>query len=235
MVRILGSSSTLDFVGFHMASLIQQAASRYFRKNHNNASPLNDVQARHTMQDIPKNGDPSPDTPPGIPLPTSPPDGVPRNILAFRTITKLLSLIQQEQAFRVNRENSLADDQQLALSTAFATIAVIDHEIVAVLTKITYEEIEVVCAAQTSIGDTSIEATPIEATPIEGRSIKSALMRSFAFIVTKNPRKDESRKDEPPIPQTGGPTISHVDDAGSVPGIDLNNNEILKVWVDERW
>jgi hypothetical protein len=225
MVRIPGSSSTLDFVRFHMASLIQQAASRYFRKNHNDASPLNDVQARHTMQDIPKNGDPSPDTPPGIPLPTSPPDGVPRNILAFRTITKLLSLIQQEQAFQVNWENSLANDQELALSTAFATIAVIDHEIVAVLTKITYEEIEVVCAAQTSIGDTSIEATPIE-----DRSIKSALMRSFAFIVAKN-----TRKDEPPIPQTGGPTISRVDDAGSVPGIDLNNDEILKVWVDERW
>ena len=225
MVRIPGSSSTLDFVRFHMASLIQQAASRYFRKNHNDASPLNDVQARHTMQDIPKNGDPSPDTPPGIPLPTSPPDGVPRNILAFCTITKLLSLIQQEQAFQVNWENSLANDQELALSTAFATIAVIDHEIVAVLTKITYEEIEVVCAAQTSIGDTSIEATPIE-----DRSIKSALMRSFAFIVAKN-----TRKDEPPIPQTGGPTISCVDDAGSMPGIDLNNDEILKVWVDERW
>ena len=208
-----------------MASLIQQAASRYFRKNHNDASPLNDVQARHTMQDIPKNGDPSPDTPPGIPLPTSPPDGVPRNILAFRTITKLLSLIQQEQAFQVNWENSLANHQQLALSTAFATIAVIDHEIVAVLTKITYEEIEVVCAAQTSIGDTSIEATPIE-----DRSIKSVLMRSFVFIVAKN-----THKDEPPIPQTGGPTISRVDDAGSMPSIDLNNDEILKVWVDEHW
>jgi len=187
-------------------------ASRFFRNN-KDTSPLSDVPG--TTQDIPKNGNPSPDTA-GIPLPTSPPNGIPRNILAFRTITNLLSLIQQEQAFQVNWETSLADNQELALSTAFATIAVIDHEIVAVATKLTHEKIEVVCAPQTSIEDRSTQPS----WPVRGSE----------FSVAKNFCQD----DPPPILQTG-PTISLADDAGILPGIDLDNDEILKTWVDERW
>ena len=193
-------------------------ASSFFRNN--NDGPLSDVQAQHTTQGVLKNSDPSPDTPPGTPLPTSPPKDIPRNILAFRTITKLLSHIQQEQAFQVSWENPPpAVNDELRLSTAFATIAVIDHEIVAVVTKHTYEKIELVLTPQTPITDPSTDPLPW-------------FKRGFAgFFVTRNPRQ----KDPPLTILTDEPTISCADVAGILPGIDLDDDEILKTWVDECW
>jgi len=193
-------------------------ASSFFRNN--NDSPLSDVQAQHTTQGILTNSDPSPDTP-GTPLPTSPPKDIPRNILAFRTITKLLSHIQQEQAFQVSWDNTLpANNEELKLSTAFATIAVIDHEIVAVVTKHTCEKIQVVLASQTPIEEPSTDPPP-----------RSNYKRGFFdFFIAKNPRL----KDPPPT-STDEPTISRADDAGILPGIDLDDDEILKTWVDECW
>jgi hypothetical protein len=183
-------------------------ASSFFRNN--NDSPLSDVQAQPTMQGILKNSDPSPDTP-GTPLPTSPPKDIPRNILAFRTITKLLSHIQQEQAFQVSWDNPLpANDEELKLSTAFATIAVIDHEIVAVVTKHTCEKIQVVLTSQTPIKE-----------PKRG---------IWGFLIAQNPRLKDA-----PLTSTNEPTISSADDAGILPGIDLNDDEILKTWVDQCW
>ena len=196
-------------------NLIHKASSLFWNNNDN---PLSDVQAQHTMQDIPKNSNPSPDTPPGIPLSTSPPKDIPRNILAFRTITKLISHIQQEKAFQVSWNNSSADKEELALSTAFATIAVIDHEIIAVVTRHTCKEIKVLLTSQTPNKAPSIDRS-------------SWLKRGFDFIVAKNPRQ----KDPPTIFPTDEPTISCVDDAGILPGTDLDNDEMLKTWVDECW
>jgi hypothetical protein len=181
-------------------------ASNLFR---NNDSPLSDIL---------KNSDPSPDTPLGIPLPTSPPKDIPRNILAFRTITKLLSHIQQEQPFQVSWDKPPpADKEELSLSTAFATIAVIDHEIVAVATRHNCEKVEVILAPQTSIKDASTDRS-------------SWLKRGFEFFVAKNPRLKD-----PPSTTTDEPTISDADTAGIVPGINLDDDEILKQWVDEYW
>jgi len=203
----------LDFArcSVSMRKLLHQA-SRGFRGN-KDTSPLSDAQARHIAQDIP-----SPETP-GIPLPTSPPDDVPENILAFRTITKLLSLIQQEQAFRVKLKGSSPEDIELSLSTAFATIAVIEHEIVAVVTKVTYDLITVVCATLTSTKDTP---------PPKGTSIKGKIVRGFEFFVAKNTRKDEP-------PHAGGPTISPVNVTGKMPDFDLEIDETLEKWVDQHW
>jgi len=213
MVRILGSFTTLDFAfSFHMANFIRKASS-FFRNNDD--SPLSDVQAQHTTQDILKNSDPSPGTPPGTLLPTSTLKDIPRNILAFRTITKLLSHIQQEQAFQVSWDNPpYPHNEELKISTAFATIAVIHHEIVAVVTKQTYERIHVVLAPQTPIEDSSTKPP-------------SLLKRGLEFFVAKNPRPKDPQNDEP--------TISCANDAGILPGIDLNDDEVLKMWVDKCW
>jgi len=59
---------------------------------------------------------------------------IPRNILAFRTITKLLSLIQQERAFRALQTTAKGNQRlQLKLTNALSTLAVIEHEVVAVV------------------------------------------------------------------------------------------------------
>jgi len=194
-------------------------------RRNEDTSPLSDAQARHTPQDIP-----SPDTP-GIPLPTSPHD-IPDNILAFRTITTLLSFIQQEQAFRVEQEMPMHEDIKLDLSTAFATIAVIDHEIVAVATKLTFDKIDVVCATQTPIEGPSTKVAPVKVTSITDTlmllDIRDKLVRGLEFFVAKNTRKDEP-------PQTEAPTISNVDVAGDLPGVPLNDSEAVKTWVEQRW
>ena len=204
------------------ANNLIRKASRFFHRNNNDTSPLSDVQAQHTTQSIPRNSDRSPDTP-GIPLPTSTQGDIPRNILAFCTITKLLSHIQQEQAFKVSWNKSLPENkEELGLSTAFATIAVIEHEIIAVVTKRTMERIEVVCTPQTPIQDTSIDDPSTD---------EHWFLRALDFFVTKNPR----RNDPPAILPIGEPTISRAADAGALPGTDLDNDEILKTWVDQHW
>jgi hypothetical protein len=71
------------------------------------------------------------------PLPTS--TDIPRNILAFRTITKLLAKIQQDQSFQVSSECKLSpgssEHQELLICNAFATISNMHNDVVAVVTK----------------------------------------------------------------------------------------------------
>ena len=161
------SSVLLDFAfSFHMAKNLIHKVSNLFR----NDSPLSDIL---------QNSDPSPDIPPGVPLPTSPPKDIPRNILAFHTITKLLSHIQQEQPFQVSWDKPPpADKEELSLSTAFATITVIDHEIVAVVTKHDHDKVEVVLSLQIPIKDPSTD-------------LSSWMQQGFKFFVTRNPHLND--------------------------------------------
>ena len=104
--------------------------------------------------------------PPSTPPPTSPLKEVPRNHLAFRTITKLLAQIQQERMFQVLEKmpTKLPDPvfQELRLSSAFSTIAVIEHEIIAVVTSITPELLMVIAIPTISTkGDLPIMSEPL--------------------------------------------------------------------------
>ena len=187
----------------------------------NSDSPCRRVQAQHT-QDIPNNNNPSRDTPPSLP-PTCPSEHIPRNILAFRTITKLLSQIQQEKAFQVSRlEAKLPKPHQrleLRLSNAFATIAVIEHEIVAVVTKRTPESLKVFACPQTPIND----GPPI--TPLRSR----LLSQIWHLLITQNYRRSDL---QPAILSTKEPTIG---DVRIVTNIDLDDDKKLKLYVDEHW
>ena len=62
-------------------------------------------------------------------------DSIPRNILAFRTITRLLSIIQQDRGIQVSEPELIQGHQrrQLKIMNAFSTVAVMDQEIVAVV------------------------------------------------------------------------------------------------------
>lgn len=62
-------------------------------------------------------------------------DGIPDKILAFRTITKLLSRIQQDREIKVVKTTlDPAQVVELRISDAFATVGVTEHEVVAVAT-----------------------------------------------------------------------------------------------------
>jgi hypothetical protein len=159
------------------------------------------------------------DTPRSLdtPLPTPPPKNVPRNILAFRTMTKLLSLIQQEQAFQVEWVDPPLDDKELVLSTAFATIAVIEHEVIAVVTKRTYGKLEVICSAE--IPPKALPPPPPPPWYLN-------------FFVTSNPRRDDPGSTNP---LAGELAIGRADDAGIVPDFDLDDDVALRRWLEEGW
>ncbi len=187
----------------------------------NSDSPRRRVQAQHT-QDIPNKNNPSRDTPPSRP-PTCPSERIPRNILAFRTITKLLSQIQQEKAFQVSRLEAKLPQHperlELRLSNAFATIAVIEHEIVAVVTKRTPESLKVFACPQTPIND----GPPITQLP------SRLLSQIWHLLITQNYRRSDL---QPAILSTREPTI---DDVRIVTDIDLDDDKKLKLYVDEHW
>ena len=202
--------------------------SQIFRSD-NRVSPHSDVPAQHT-QDIPNNTvtNPSCSTPPSIPLPTSPSkDRMPRNILAFRTITVMLSKIQQGRAFQVS---SLAartlQRQELKISNAFSTVAVIDDEIVAVVSKPLSPDQKVdVIVSQNSIND-SINDSEYPLTPSpQGRKSKfwAFFTPNYTWDPETNPRPLE-------IFSPVAPTIS---DVGA--GVDLVGDETIKLYVDEHW
>jgi hypothetical protein len=60
------------------------------------------------------------------------------NILASRTITTMLSGIQQAQAFRVAKARPIVDDKarlELKILDALATVIIIDNDVVEVVSK----------------------------------------------------------------------------------------------------
>jgi len=187
----------------------------------NSDSPRRRVQAQHT-QDIPNNNNPSRDTPPSLP-PTCPSEHIPRNILAFRTITKLLSQIQQEKAFQVSRlEAKLPQPHQrleLRLSNAFSTVAVIEHEVVAVVTKRAEESLQVIACTQTSINQ-GLLTTPLPPRP---------LSQVWHLLFTQNDHRSDA---ETAIHSTAEATIS---EAKILAGIDFDDDRTLKLYVDEYW
>ncbi|KJA17468.1 hypothetical protein HYPSUDRAFT_57717 [Hypholoma sublateritium FD-334 SS-4] len=105
------------------------------------------------MQDKPNKKDPSCNASqsPSISH-NSLPEDIPRNILAFRTITTLLSRIQQGRASQVPQPYTAQlnrdERRELKISNAFSTLAVIEHEIVAVVTNRDTETLEVIASIQ---------------------------------------------------------------------------------------
>src|SRR4051812_35588440 len=83
-------------ISTNMFSKLALKTKNFRSKNSNSDSPQGSVQAQH-IQNIP-NSNPSRDL---HSVPTLPFQDIPRNILAFRTITHLLSKIQQGQAFSI--------------------------------------------------------------------------------------------------------------------------------------
>ncbi|KAF8953369.1 hypothetical protein BDZ97DRAFT_1929731 [Flammula alnicola] len=190
-----------------MSNILHKALQVFNNSN----SPYSCVQAQ-------LNNNPSHS--PSIPLPTSPSQDIPENILAFCTITRLLSQIQQEWAFQVllSEVKLLPDEHlELKLSNTFSTVAVIEHEVVAVVTKHTHEMLKVIACTQTSINEEPL-VTPLP----------SGLMSQvWQLLVTQNYQKNGPQLT---ILPTGEPTISN---ANILAGIDLDDDEKLKLEVDQ--
>jgi len=169
-------------------------------------------------------------------------NGIPKNILAFRTITKLLSLIQQERAFRALQPRS-EDNRRLELKliNALATVAVIEHEVVAVVNNINSGTL-----------DRDSDKLDRDSDKLDHDSNKLDL------LVSVEPSNDENLcilPSEPPAPylwrvllsknfrfsdpkpnSTGQPTIQPtISSAEALADLGLVGNEAIKQYAGECW
>ena len=144
---------------------------------------------------------------------------IPINILAFRTITKLLALIQQEQAFRTDTGMPAADQRlELKLINALSTVAVIDHEVVAVVNKSGNDS--------GKVGLIAYVKPPNDTTPSE-----SSIFSLWKVLFSQNFRPDSSDSHTPSA--TGQPVIFSAQVLGGLPSLD--SDEAIKAYAKNCW
>jgi hypothetical protein len=116
---------------------------------------------------------------------------IPRNILAFRTITMMLAMLQPNQSTSPEGDAYLASDtdrlsdsarQEVRISDALAHLAIIDHEVVALATEHTTEKMTVIACA-------IIPEVPSENPP--QTQPEGYMGRILSFVFMKNPREDD--------------------------------------------
>ena len=155
----------------------------------------------------------------------SQPDDIPRNILAFRTITTLLSQIQREQPFQIPKSDTVQlnreELRELRITNAFSTIAVIDNETVAIVINRESETLEVVASIQSPNGNLDIEPSD---------SLSEAFDQKFQSLgITNSPRSNALWSTTLP---SGEPVIT---DGKVLAGLDLVDDEAIKLYVEARW
>ena len=113
----------------------------------------------------------------------------PKNILAFRSITMLLDHLRQWRYNALEDEPQLSQDQrrELKICTAFSTVAVINHEVVAVVANRHHEKLEVIVCA--NITDDKNQQL------IQPQAL-GKLQSIFQFLFTQNSRPDDSKEQE---------------------------------------
>lgn len=110
----------------------------------------------------------------------------PDAILAFRTITSMLSLIQP-RIVKAGRDEGLSKDelQELRVLDALSAVAVRQHEVVAVIAKSFSDHIEVVASVHNVNPATNI---PKDTTPSK---------HPFRWLITPNPRNLSKNPKDP--------------------------------------
>ena len=223
--QVFYRNTTSDSANFKLNNDDQQAAPPH---NCDNAS---ESQSGHNLN-IPFN-DPDfhdPDnTDFNIPHSISISNDIPRNILAFRTITTILSLIQQERPFKVSHSSatpeglSKVDRQLLKILNAVSNLAVANYDVTAVTTKSSPETLEVItCTTRHSKYEhphTYMQSNSQNSTKIS---------KIWELIVTKNFRRDDTRSPT----WESDPTII---DATAPAGLDPDDDEELKKYLNKRW
>jgi hypothetical protein len=161
-------------------------------------------------------------------IPTN--DEIRTNILAFRTITKLLSLIQQEQSFQDPQVDPEVvplvplevQRQQLKIMNALSTVAVMDNEVIAAVNN-------------SGLGTFDLDSNTlkliacVECSPDQNpqtASSKSLSSKIWDVICSRNYRFDDPK----PSP-TNQPTITDT----KVFAVNLADDDAIEQHVEEYW
>lgn len=151
-------------------------------------------------------------------------DEIPTNILAFRTITKLLALIQQGRAFQVSEVKLQAPQRkQLKIMNALSNVAVMDHEVVAVVTSFDSGMFDL----NSNTLDLIACVEPSNEKPPIAPSKSSFSNRMWDVVYTQNFRHDD--------PKTDSTRQLAITDAKVLAGLSLDSDEAIKVYADEYW
>ena len=180
---------------------------------------LEDKLAAANIAKDPKTPTDSGSHPPNPPLsyPIKPSrDPVPKNkILAFRSITKMLSLAQSNRLQQIPAESNprLSESEQLELSicSAFATVAVVEHEVVAVITNRRGKETLKVIVSFHSDRISSAKSLVTSPTKIKTKNLH------LQFLAESNARR-EAAHDSPPT----------IDPAEIPPGCDSKDDTEIR-------
>jgi hypothetical protein len=145
---------------------------------------------------------------------------IPEGILAFRTITTMLAVIQEGTTFSDSKTSPSAEQrQELNILNSLSTVIVRDAEVVAVIVKDgSAERLEVIACTHLTGPEGKLTSSQPNTTTISEYFWK--------FLVTANPRQDKVLSDTPaPI---NVPTISDP----KAP--DLEGNDIWK-YIEKKW
>jgi hypothetical protein len=155
-----------------------------------------------------------------------PPKEIPTNILAFRTITNLLSLIQQERAFQILEVKSLdaGHRQQLKILNALSTVAVIEHEVVAAVNNSNFGTFDL------NSNTLELIACVEESNDRNPGTASSKPPSIWNLICSKNYRSSDP-KPELPSP-TDQPTITATK---ALAGLQLASDTAIELDIREYW
>lgn len=170
---------------------------------------------------------------------TDPASPIPENILAFRTLTSMLSKIQQEMPFTVldSKEDNIpkAEQYQLRLLNAFSVIAVIDHQVIAAVLKRnqSVERQEVILSVSSSLGRVRLTQKPQLPSQIIKDIYDTITLQLSLFVArinfAQNPQKDDKNaasKTNFSIPPPPAPDTARCD---------LDSNASILLYVRKSW
>lgn len=175
----------------------------------------------------------SPEAPPVPVAPT-----IPNNILEFRTITTILSKIQQEMPFKLL--GSIHDvpenhRHQLGIIDALSVVAVTDYQVIAAVSKgsIGDEPIQVTVSTSSFLQKARLTAKLQPSVLIcIANAFEQAALYLWTIFVTQNPRKSDNNK--PKITTASIPEIIAVAPQENH-GDDLHPNAPLHQYLSPCW
>jgi hypothetical protein len=228
-----GSGSKSDerpsFEVAHMTSLLRKAKSRIFSTLSGSNSPNDTTSGRTIPVAENANSSPSgsnsgvsPSDASGESAPfASPPGGIPKNILAFRTITMLLAKLQHDKPLKYSNEPGLDQDEaeELRISTAFANLANTDIDVIAIAASTSNHKVEVIACANPENKDELIGHLPSKMSDI------------WKLLFSSNPRRDDDIGHRGELEDMDVPYI--IDTVGP-PGVS-NDLETLQYYIGNEW
>ena len=151
-----------------------------------------------------------------------PPGGIPKNVLAFRTITTLLAKIQQEKPVLYTNldQLDLSSDKanELRISTVFANVANTDVDVIAIATTLSMNKVKVIACTNRDNSDELVDRSP-----------PSMISDIWRILFSSNPLSNDNNG------HTGEDQIPYMAHTAALLGMKPDDPETLKNYIKNEW